>query len=239
MVRRWSYITNTNRHEDTAAKIVLRASFDINMNTTMYLRRLYAVSTKLPRRRWARRKHVHSWVHLTNILRNWASTYRFYRNLNKSIFTQHFFKNTLIAFNLVSHRNSLPCLYNGAELVVTSKITKRVLRYYEWCSNPKLTLFRTYKYASLALMSYNPAYNPSTLWEPNMYLTPLVQSHVDHAELNDSVSDVALSTRTTAHLVFTNLLSLAFRIYLLSLKLLYKNLVMLSFLRIKCLYFCF
>lgn len=73
-----------------------------------------------------------------NILQNWASMYRFYKNYLKTTLNQFLFKNSFLALNLLRAKNSLPCLHKGAELVVTSSITRKTLSYFSAYLNPRL-----------------------------------------------------------------------------------------------------
>ena len=138
MVRRWSYINSLNSFNHADCYVAHKSAFDTIINTTMYLGKTFTLVTALRRRKWARRKHIHSWIPLMNILHNWASMYRFYKNYLKTTLNQFFFKNSFLALNLLRAKNSLPCLYKGSELVVTSSVTKRSLTYFSSYLNPRL-----------------------------------------------------------------------------------------------------
>lgn len=77
-----------------------------------------------------------------NILHNWASMYRFYKNYLKTTLNQFFFKNSFLALNLLRAKNSLPCLYKGSELVITSSVTKKTLTYFTSYLNPRLRFLK-------------------------------------------------------------------------------------------------
>lgn len=138
MVRRWSYINSVNSFSPNDCYQAQKGAFDSVINSTMYLRKTFTLVTGLRRRRWARRKHIHSWIPLMNILQNWASMYRFYKNYLKTTLNQFLFKNSFLALNLLRAKNSLPCLYKGSELVVTSSITRKTLNYFSSYLNPRL-----------------------------------------------------------------------------------------------------
>ena len=139
-------------------RLVRKGAFDLTINSTMYLRKTYALSTKITRHRWARRKHLYSWISLSNVLKDWAKTYRFYRKYNKFISNQYFTKHTLISFNLVSSLNSIPCLHKGSEDVVAAPVTRRTLRYFNYLANPRLRFLINNKHLARVLISYDAKY---------------------------------------------------------------------------------
>ena len=141
MVRRWSYINSLNSFDPVDCYVAHKSAFDTIINSTMYLRKDFTLVTELRRRRWARRKHLHTWIPLMNILHNWASMYRFYKNYLKTTLNQLLFKNSFVALNLLRSRNSLPCLFKGSELVVTSSLVRKSLKYFSYHLNHRLRFF--------------------------------------------------------------------------------------------------
>lgn len=135
-----------------------RAAFDETINTTMYLRKTYAVSSRLTRRQWARRRHLNGWLAHSNVLKRWAQTYRFHRNHNKFIYSQHFTKTSVLAFDLVRSKNSIPCLFKGAESVITSSVTRKILRYFNTYRNARMQSLRQFKHLLLLSVSYVQPY---------------------------------------------------------------------------------
>lgn len=225
MIRRWSYINKINASNSNFFLIIRKSSVDVNMNMTMYLRRTYTISTTLTRRKWARRRHLYNWLHLANVLRNWASAYRFYRKLNTSIFNQFFFKDTWVAFNLISAKNSIPSIHNGSEDLVTASITKSFLRYCQTRGTNKYLSLRTFKYTNVALVSYHSRYLGSDISEPNTYIVPLsrwdllqcgqqpIIRRASNSELGNiliMVKDVTLRLALTTHYLYYKLVILLF-----------------------------
>lgn len=100
MVRRWSYINDLNFLPSQDIYKVRVGTMDVVVNARMYLRRDYPSSTLNYRKGWARRKHTNDLLFLSNIMIVWAKEYRFYRNYNRSLFYQNFFRNTYLSFNL-------------------------------------------------------------------------------------------------------------------------------------------
>ena len=178
MVRRWSYINSINSRNTSTARAVQKASFDANMNTLMYLKKRYSFPTKITRKQWARRKHIHNWITYLNVLKDWAKSYRLYRNHNKVVYYQFFTKNTFLAFNLVAARNSIPALNKGSEDVFTGTYTRRILSRFKVYSNPRLRFLERFASSHVLPSSiYVPdAYSnqPTTFFENNTAVIPLL-----------------------------------------------------------------
>ena len=226
MVRRWSYINNVNGFNPSSFHLTKKASFDNVMNTTMYLRKNYALSTILTRRRWSRRKHIHNWLPLANVVKDWARTYRFYRTYNKFVFNQHLTRHSFIGFSLISARNSIPCLSRGSEDLIVSPITRKVLNYFKSYLNPRLRFFRSMKYTPIALVSYNPKYIDFNELQSYASVIPLLEDNIDKAELVTFTDKHELGA-TLATL--TQLFNVSFRMWLENLKCVYKTCVLLTY----------
>lgn len=178
MVRRWSYINLINYKHPSDFNLVRKGSFDNNMNSMMYLRKEYALSTHIPRHKWARRKHLHNWIPLTNIMKDWAKVYRFYRKYTKFVNNQYFTKNTLVAFNLVTALNSIPCLHKSSEDIVAAPVTRKVLHYFSAVTNSRLRFFKNNSHLARTLISYNPTYWDIALLPEKPSFVPLFSDNL-------------------------------------------------------------
>lgn len=225
MVRRWSYINQMNNAHLSGFRLVRKGAFDVNMNSTMYLRKSYALSTKNPRHRWARRKHLYNWIPLANVLKDWAKTYRFYRKYNKFVFNQYFTKNSLLSFNLVSSLNSIPCLHKGSENVVAAPVTRRTLQYFQHLTNPRFRFLIQNKHLSRVIISYDPKYLDLHTEEGHASFVPL---YLDKVRTLESHQVTPNEARLNAVLQYTSLTTWGFVTHLLTLKSIYRACVLLT-----------
>ena len=231
MVRRWSYINSLNSHNASTVRAVQKASLDANMNTLMYLKKRYSLPTKITRKQWARRKHLHNWITHLNVLKDWAKSYRLYRNHNKVIYYQFFTKNTFLVFNLVAARNSIPARNKGSEDLVAGTYTRRILNRFAGYCNPRLKFlgrFASSHVLPTSAYAPNPTLTSSiNFFENNTAVTPLLTDHLDFtSHWETSSSDLEVSTSSLRNLlgVYNTLVSSQ----LLST---YKLLVLLTFVR--------
>jgi hypothetical protein len=232
MVRRWSHINFINCGPLVALQSVPKASVDANMNTLMYLKKRYTPSTKLTRKQWARRKHVHNWLAPMNILKDWAKVYRFHRNHSKVVYYQFFTKNSFIAFSLVSAQSSIPSLYKGSEDVITGMYTKRLLRFFKRYPNPRLSFLYSNKCARVLLVSCYLKADSSdmtSIFESNKSLVPLYYDHLTYASHWDSTSEPLSETLPSLLRLFDHL----FHLFLFSALAAYRVLVLTSLLQFK------
>lgn len=184
MVRRWSYINSINCASLLSFRVASKASVDKNLNTLMYLKRRYKPATRLTRRSWARRKRNNNWIVMTNVLSNWATAYRFYKNHNRLLYYQFFTKRSFIAFDFVRASNSIPALNSGSEDVITSTYTKRILNYFKIYSNPRLKFFLSFRGGRPLHVSCYPGYGGSLFdvdhyFEPNNAVVPTLTDNVN------------------------------------------------------------
>ena len=198
-----------------------RAAFNVTINTTMYLRKSYSHPTSLTRRRWSRRKHFYGWLHLANIIKDWAHTYRFYRNYNKATINQYLTPNSFLAFNLISAKNSIPGAHKNSELLVISTFSRKVLRYFNYLSNPRFRLFASFKNVNLSVVSYNPLYSTLENIIDYPFVTPLVQHTIKETSL---LGDKPAISR----LPFSPLMDALSKQVYLTTKLVYRVLVLLT-----------
>lgn len=228
MVRRWSYINNVNDFGPSSFGIAKKAKFDTTINTTMYLRKDYALSTILTRGRWSRRKHIHNWLPVANVLKDWARLYRFYRTYSKFTFSQYLTRHSFIALNMVSARNSIPCLNSGAEELIVGPVTRRLLNYFSHYSNPRLKFLGSFKHTLIALVSYHPNYLNEESLQSHFAVVPLLADHITETEpLNFSEQP---NTGLTVN-VASQLFDIFFTTWLAHLKFIYKTCVMLTYYR--------
>ena len=225
MVRRWSYINSLNYEPLLTSRSIHKASVDTNLNTLMYLKKRYALSTKLTRKQWARRKHVHNWIAPSNILKDWAKSYRFHRNSAKLVYYQFFTKNSFIAFNLVAARNSIPSLNKGSEKIVTGSYVKRLLKFFNAHSNTRFRFFCSFQTGRLLAISLLPGLQKNQILDFFDSQVSVVPLYVDNltslmpwtaadnriALLQHSILEL---TRNLLNLVLSQLLTL-YRVLLL------------------------
>lgn len=231
MVRRWSYINFINCGPLVASPSMPKATVDVNMNTLMYLKKRYTPATKLTRKQWARRKHVHNWLAPMNVLKNWAKVYRFHRNHSKVVYYQFFTTNSFVAFNLVSAQSSIPSLYKGSEDLITGMYTKRLLRLFQQYSNPRISFLYSTKYARVALIScyFNSnADNSATTFEINRSIVPLFTDHITYAAHWSFSSSPLPETISTVLQLFNDI----FRLFLSNVLGLYRVCLLTSLLQI-------
>ena len=230
MVRRWSYINSTNTLHLKWLKASLDSAFDANINTTMYLRRPYAENTILTRRQWAKRKHLHNWLALSNVLKDWAKSYRFYRNYNKFVYNQHFTSSSFLAFNVLRSRSISPALTRGAESVVTSSVSRKWVKYFASASNARWSAVASLRNALPMWVSVPTSKSDLKVLTANPTLVPL---------LNDSVSFLApidqsaAATKASYSSVLSALYGISLKSLTSSLSVLYRILIKLSLTRLK------
>ena len=198
-----------------------QASFDVTINTTMYLRKSYAYSSKLRRRRLSRRRHLFGWLPLANVVKDWAHAYRFYRNYNKALLNQHLTRNSFIAFSLISVTNSLPCLHQNSELLIAGTFTRRVINYFNHFKNPRFLFFASYRNISPSVISFVPKYSPLKDIQEYKFVKPLL-------DYDMSVTAPLLTDHKEIYHSQTNLLRFLHRNNSSSVKLLYQILVLLT-----------
>ena len=160
MVRRWSFINSLNIHYNPTFDSKSQSTFGVTVKSTMYFRKPYSVPSVLSRRRWARRKHLYGWLSLSNIVKSWAQTYRFHKNYLKSVTRSHFTTSSYLAFNLISLKNTVPSRCKGSELIVSSSIPKKILRYFDSLSNPRIRYLLSLRNVNLAFNSIEPSVTP-------------------------------------------------------------------------------
>lgn len=230
MVRRWSYINSLNSIQLSNFYNGRVGSFDGSVNSTMYLRKSFAPSTKIERRRWAKRKHLYNWLALSNVMKDWANTYRFYRKYNKFIFNQYFTSTNILAFNIVGAANTIPCLYKGTEDVVGAPITRKILLYFNNFRNPRLQFLLTSRHMQRILIStFNqPLVELGSL--ENYPAVPLSYDNITYLTPSPREGSKPHNALTSAPIT---LLNWSFVNYILTVKSFYRLCVMLTYLRIR------
>ena len=231
MVRRWSYINSLNCNQLLISRNIPKVSVDANLNTLMYLKKRYALATKLTRRQWARRKHLHNWIAPLNVLKDWAKSYRFYRNVSKLVYFQFFTKNSFIAFNLVSARNSIPALYKGSESILTGSYSKRVLRLLTVYPNSRCKFFTNFGYTRVLAISLHSSMTSTQIvdfFDSQSSVVPLYYDTLTSLTSWDTVTTSAASIIN----LFKRLSLTHFNLFLAQLIALYKSLLLLTINRV-------
>ena len=166
MVRRWSYINQINILNRAKGDVHKQGSYNVNLRAAIYFHGSFTTATCLTRRRWSRRKHLHNWLVLANIVKTWAQFYRFQKNHLKCILRQHFTKYTFVSFNSVTVINSIPALHKGAETVALSPLPKKIIRIFLKFLNPRYLFLLSLKNINLAVVSFPSSF----LKDPDFYI---------------------------------------------------------------------
>jgi hypothetical protein len=225
MVRRWSYINSINAFYNQGYDSKRHAAFGVTVKATMYFRKPYSAHTVLSRRRWARRKHLFGWLALSNVIKTWAQTYRFQRNHLKSSSRAHFSKSSFLAFNTISLRNSLPSKHQGAELVIFSSVTRKILRYFSALSNPRVRSLMSFKNINLAMVSFP---DPSVRFDDTPAASNLVLVTQDNLTSFTSSSGNASGSQLSHLAVFQAMVLTPLLLTLRKVKLIYRVLILLT-----------
>lgn len=148
MVRRWSYLNRINRSfydEHTDLDFVHHEG---TFRATTYYRRKFGSITKLSRRSWSRRKHLHNWLVYQNVFTDWARDYLFFRKYNRFIIALHVFKNSYLIYNLLVFKKSTTVDFLGSESMIVSNVIKKVIRYCHRLNPTFSSFFKQYRHVS-------------------------------------------------------------------------------------------
>lgn len=145
MVRRWSYLNLINNTFSSEHKGLAFAHHFATFKATTYYRKSIHRITKLSRRAWSRRKHLHNWLVYQNLLANWSQDYLFFRKYSRFVMTLHLFKNSYLTYNLLVFKRSTATSFLGSENVVVSSIIRRVIRYSSRLNHTLYSFFKNYR----------------------------------------------------------------------------------------------
>ena len=203
MVRRWSYLNSVNSFYSNDLVTAEKSFFDVNTNSTMYLRKLYTLSTRLTRKQWSRRKHIFNLLPISNILKDWSRSYRFYRNCNKLVLMQFFTKNTFLAFNLTGLRNVFPGLHKGSGHFLTGSFSKKMGVYYSRFPQNRFISVQSLRNTNTLYVSYLNSLTPAGISEsPNFFrplaVTPLLDASLPVSDFSTpgKLNDASIKTTT-------------------------------------------
>jgi len=129
MVRRWSYLNLINTTFSSEHKALAFAHHYVTFKATTYYRKSIHRITKLSRRSWSRRKHMHNWLLYQNLVANWAQDYLFFRKYNRWALTLNLFRNSYLTHNLLILKSASTSDFAGAEEAVVSNFVRRIIRY--------------------------------------------------------------------------------------------------------------
>jgi len=129
MVRRWSYLNLINTTFSSEHKALAFAHHYVTFKATTYYRKSIHRITKLSRRSWSRRKHIHNWLLYQNLVANWAQDYLFFRKYNRWALTLNLFRNSYLTHNLLILKSASISDFDGSEEVIVSKFVRRIIRY--------------------------------------------------------------------------------------------------------------
>ena len=230
MVRRWSYINAINSSYAHRFEGKRQSTFSVTVKSTMYFRKPYSVPTVLSRRRWARRKHLYSWLPLSNIIKSWAQTYRFMRNYLKSIMRSHLFKSSFLAFNLVSLRSLAPASYKGFETIVLSSVARKTLRYFSTKLSPGMASLLHFKNANIAFLSLDGELSNVSQHFDTSYTVPLL---VDDINYKSDITYLPSAANTHSLVQIQVLLTRAVNSCFQSIVGLYRVLLLMTLVRLK------
>ena len=145
MVRRWSYLNLINTTFASEHKVLAFVHHYATFKATTYYRKSIHRATKLARRAWSRRKHLHNWLLYQNLLANWSQDYLFFRKYSRSILALNIFKNSYLTYNLLMFRKATTVDFLGAENVLVSSIIRRVIRYSTRLNAQNSAFFNKYR----------------------------------------------------------------------------------------------
>jgi hypothetical protein len=191
MVRRWSYLNLINNTFSAEHKGLAFAHHFATFKATTYYRKSIYRITKLSRRAWSRRKHLHNWLVYQNLLANWSQDYLFFRKYSRFVISLHLFKNSYLTYNLLIFKRSTSTNFLGSESVVVSSIIKRVIRYSSRLNPVTYSFFRSYKNVPWLYVT-TPAnleevQKASDLTLDTIYLNYQSAYYISEASPNDSV----------------------------------------------------
>lgn len=202
MVRRWSHINYFNKIKFVNFQNVYEGSFDFNVNSNMYLRKHFSGTTTLTRRKWARRKHLTSWLALSMVMSDWSRSYRFNRQILKTLYVYSLTKSTVVAFSTLGFKNSLPSLHKNTENVVLSSISKKFIYYFNNCNQILFNFFRNYKNLNLTFIAFAATPNFSSIDnDSTMFINLLISSFGTLTPANKNLKKTLTSSLCTAQLM--------------------------------------
>ena len=210
MIRRWSYINNINSLTRTNSFSIQAASLDVVLNTLMYLRKDFPLSSQAFRKNWARRKHLNSLPFLANIMINWAKEYRFYKNYNRSLTYQYFFKNTYLSINLIIQKKSNSTHLARDTSALGSSITRRLVKFFQnLFFLTRFHAFPHFKNSSWSYASFIEVFNEKNTLQSNASHTPAyLPSLTNNSLLAINVqNDKSFFTKTLFKVIFSLILS--------------------------------
>jgi hypothetical protein len=99
--------------------------------TTRIRRKLYSITyvTRISRRSWGRRKHLHTWIAYNNVIKEWSQDYLFFRKLNKSVLVLGVGSHSYILVNLLLCNTSIAPEIEGLERFMITNFTAKVSTY--------------------------------------------------------------------------------------------------------------
>lgn len=147
------------------------------------------------------------------------------------MFYQNFSKHSFIAFSIVLAKNSIPCLHKGAEDIVAAPVTRKILKYFYNCSNPRLQFFSTMKNAAILSVSYNPIFTEQLSFLEHPAVVPVCTDGLTEMlplDADDDLDEIV----PTLGIELPNLFDIIFYHWLLMVKEFYKITILLTLLRL-------
>jgi hypothetical protein len=191
MVRRWSYLNLINSTFSSEHKGLAFAHHFATFKATTYYRKSIHRITKLSRRAWSRRKHLHNWLVYQNLLANWSQDYLFFRKYSRFVMTLHLFKNSYLTYNLLVFKRSTATSFLGSEEVVVSSIIRRVIQYSARLNPVSYSFFKNYRNVSWLYVTtpsnLEEVQKISDLTADTTYLTHQASYYTSESSTNDSI----------------------------------------------------
>ena len=128
MIRRWSFIGQTNKSLYSLYIPLQHYLIDANVNSVMYLRKSHSFFTKTRRRSWARRKHLYNWLIGSSLLKFWAKRYRVYRNMHKFLQNVFAMRTSFLTFGAFFNHTMLLQMLRQSPDISVSFTTKTLFR---------------------------------------------------------------------------------------------------------------
>lgn len=145
MVRRWSYLNLINTTFSSEHNVLAFVHHYATFKATTYYRKSIYRTTRLSRRAWSRRKHLHNWLLYQNLLANWSQDYLFFRKYSRSVLALNVFKNSYLTYNLLMFRKLAVTDFLGSENVMISSIIRRIIRYCSRLNSSTYAFFNSYR----------------------------------------------------------------------------------------------
>jgi hypothetical protein len=182
MIRRWSYITQLNALHNISCIPKISTFTHTSFTSTTYFRYPPLEKTTLIRHKWGLRKHVTSWLLSSNVLKDWARLYRFFRNYLRFNLRRHFTPNSFSGLNLITLVNRVGFSDKKNEALVFASFTKAFLSNSQKSRHLSSPRVRTFPLFTTFCVSHMSLPTQAPLDEPDFQVgyAPLILDQSSH-----------------------------------------------------------